>query len=113
MENIYREFLSFFVRPEVLMDKSANNLSQVNLDETEVQLPLDSMFFGDARDSILLLKDIKMQLLFAYLITAKYLREKLPFNNLLLRHLLSLSPDLRNHTLASSICFIRHWTIVH
>ena len=42
---------------------------------------------------------MKRQLLFAYVTTAKYLRERLPFSNSLLRHLLSLSPDLRNHTL--------------
>ncbi len=99
LENIYREFLSFFVRPEVLMNKSAKILTQLNLDETDVQLPLDSIFFGDARDGILPFKDMKRQLLFAYVTTAKYLRERLPFSNSLLRHLSSLSPDLRNHTL--------------
>ena len=99
LENIYREFLSFFVRPEVLMDKSAKSLCQLKLDESTVQLPLDSIFFGDARDGILTMQHMKQQLLSAYVSTAKYIQEKMPYNNLLLRHLSSLSPDLRTHTL--------------
>ena len=44
LKNIYGESLSFFVRPEVLVNKSTKSHCQLNLDETAVQLPLDSIF---------------------------------------------------------------------
>ena len=78
---IFREFLSFFIKAEDIAHKSGEPLYELNLDDKSIHLPVQNIFFGDAREGIMSFHHLKKELFSAYLVTATYLRDKMPYKN--------------------------------
>lgn len=103
MEELLRDFLGFIVKPEVVLNKSGRVLVSVNVRENA--LPVNDIFFGSAREVIETVPHLKQRLKEAYISTAEYLQQKMPYKNSLLRYLTALSPTIRSSTYAQKFLF--------
>ena len=98
-------FLSSFLKMEHLKD---SKLTTIDVNDKKHQLPTKciSCFTGNAAQQVLSLmqpndKDLFLnQLLEAYIACGKYLQEKLPISNIVLKALSSLDPIVHGHSAA-------------
>ncbi|XP_023930192.1 uncharacterized protein LOC112041353, partial [Lingula anatina] len=103
-EELFRNFLSCFVKPEVLQNLTAKKMKELSISD-EVLLDEKDMFFGKTATSLMEMhrKDsgvvqFKHQAKQAYVSCAVYMQKKLPLDSTLLRCLSALNPKVRGGT---------------
>ena len=107
---LFRDFLSCFMKPEVYASMSVKNLkNELKIDKENNLIDQREMFIGKITSSIIasshrqdstvnsFLKNVQE----AYVKCGQYLQKKLPLNNTLLRSLSALDPLARQHSLTS------------
>ncbi|GBL83148.1 hypothetical protein AVEN_165358-1 [Araneus ventricosus] len=106
-EQLFLDFLSCFLKHEVLKGKNVKQLLSVNLSEDEVMLKKSKMFLGSAESIVS--KDLKhdtvaaflKQANQAYVECAQYLQKKLPLNSSFLQSISEIDPIARGHSVTA------------
>ncbi|GBN19210.1 RuvB-like 2 [Araneus ventricosus] len=106
-EQLFLDFLSCFLKHEVLKGKNVKQLLSLNSSEDEVMLKKSKMFLGSAESIVS--KDLKhdtvaaflKQANQAYVECAQYLQKKLPLNSSLLQSILAIDPIARGHSVTA------------
>ncbi|KAL5010546.1 hypothetical protein ScPMuIL_012851 [Solemya velum] len=106
-DELFRDFLSFFVKQEHLIGKSALKLKQMDLEHDNGQfMHIKDMYCGAGVKNIMkeIGGDDQTVLSFldrastAFIKCAQYLQKKLPLNNPLLRAVSAIDPVVRGHS---------------
>ena len=107
-EQLFRDFLSCFIRQEELVDKSAQQLKNLGLTDDLALKKKDIFIGGKASDMIKgcrkddsTVKGFRKQACEAYMQCATYLQVKLPLDNAFLRAASSIDPTAHGHHLCT------------
>ena len=103
---LVREFLGYFVRPEVL-PQGSRKVTSLPLEKEALWLPVTDMFIGSTARKLMLKlnskdplrKDISERIQNAFVKCGKVLQQKMPINNELLKSLSAIDPCARGHGL--------------
>ena len=103
--SLFREFLSFFMKPEEISRKSDKELLKINVEEGNLR---GDIFIGGAAARVgKKMKDQKsfhcflQKALTAYKAGSKAMQEKLPLNSPVLKALAAIDPVIRGHSFCS------------
>lgn len=107
-EQLFLNFLSCFVKHEILKDKTVSQLINLDLSSDENLLKKRKMFLGFTTESIVEknIKDVAVisflnQASQAYIQCGQYLQKKLPLDNLLLKCISAIDPLARGHSVTA------------
>ncbi|GBN25381.1 hypothetical protein AVEN_143893-1, partial [Araneus ventricosus] len=106
-EQLFLDFLSCFLKHEVLKRKNVKQLLSLNVSEDEVMLKKSKMFLGSAESIVS--KNLKHDTVVAflkqanqaYVECAQYLQKKLPLNNSLLQSISAIDPIARGYSVTA------------
>ncbi|XP_052282792.1 uncharacterized protein LOC127879778 [Dreissena polymorpha] len=105
--DVFREFLSCFVKQEHIVNKNGKQLKNMDLSEdTGLYLSADDMFVGSKAKQIMkgetkkdsVSENFKKLAITSYMATGVYLQQKLPLDNPVLRRLSALDPLAHGHS---------------
>ena len=103
---LMKDFMVCFVKPELLLDVTGKNITQIDLEAGSSLLRKKDIFIGPKAQTILqdchksysrtatFLDEVKA----AYVATGLNFQKKMPVKNKLLKHLSALDPIVRGHT---------------
>ncbi|CAM1291290.1 FBN1 (predicted) [Pycnogonum litorale] len=106
-EELFRDFLSFFVKQEHLIGKSALKLKQMDLEHDNGQfMNVKDMYCGagvknvmkDSRRDDTTVRSFLNRACTAFMQCAQYLQKKLPLDNPVLRAVSAIDPVVRGHS---------------
>lgn len=105
LEDLFRNFLACFVKPEKI-PKSSVQLKQMNLDDENIYLKTSEVFIGHSAKKIIKAarQDDSTNIFFlrnvmqAYTSSAVYMQKKFPLNNKLLKCVSAIDPSVREHS---------------
>lgn len=106
---VFSDFLACFVKPQIIMDKSARQLKELDLGNTELLLKKKDMFYGHVVDTMAqgirrdytVLCEFTDNVVKAYAACGKYMQFKLPLNNPVLKAISAIDPIARGNDVTS------------
>lgn len=107
-EQVFRDILSCFIKPEHLIGKTAGHLKLIDSESDEERLLSSRSVFlvkktkdiveGSHRNDLVVVDFLEKKVTTAYLLCAKHMQKRLPLDNKLLRCVFALDPAARGHS---------------
>lgn len=103
--DVLTEFLSYFVKPEIIKSGSIAEIRQLDLKEEDL-LPAREMLFGSANNKFIAklsrsssaVKEFQTAATKAYVECFRYMQKKIPLKNDFLRSASAIDPEARGHS---------------
>ena len=107
--DLVKEFLSYFVKPELLSTIKPEQMKSLKVDDKQNQLHVRDVFMGDTTRDILkemrnndsVRRNFESLVQDAYTKCGQYLQKKMPFDSFLLKAISCIDPLVRGHTLCN------------
>ena len=105
-EELFRELLGFFMKPQFFQDKSGKALQQLDLENKDTCLSKGDLFYGHTNEILIekshpkdiVITDFKDKVARSYQVCAKYLQGKLPLGSKLLKAFSAIDPAAHGHS---------------